>query len=117
MDGDKALRNASEHVYPNTPTMLCSWHVNQCVLANCKNRVGSDDWPEFDYAWRSVIQSRTIGEFEERWLQFCTTYDNTKTSSCIAYLKREWIKDGQKERLVVAWTSNYLHFDTLVTSR
>ena len=49
MDGDDALKNASEEVFIGVPTMLCTWHVNKCVLANCKNILG-DDWPAFVYA-------------------------------------------------------------------
>jgi hypothetical protein len=37
MDGDNAIRIASETVFEDIPTMLCTWHVNQCVLANCKS--------------------------------------------------------------------------------
>jgi hypothetical protein len=117
MDGDDALKNASEEVFIGVPTMLCTWHVNKCVLANCKKMLGDEDWPAFNSMWHSVIQAPTIDQFEERWLQFCTEYSNEKTQGCIDYLRREWIKDGQKERLVTAWTSHYLHFGTHTTSR
>ena len=43
MDGDQAQRNASEEVFPHTPTLLCIWHVNQCVLAKCKSIVRDKD--------------------------------------------------------------------------
>ena len=56
-------------------------------------------------------------EFEERWLQFTTDYDQGETQSCIDYIKEEWIKDGQIEWLVTAWTNNHRHFNTMVTSR
>ena len=36
---------------------------------------------------------------------------------CITYLQNEWLKPGQKERLVAAWTDQYLHFSVRVTSR
>jgi hypothetical protein len=32
-------------------------------------------------------------------------------------LRNEWLKPGQRERLVEAWTSQYLHFGIRVTSR
>ncbi len=116
-DGDGATKNAVEEVFEGVPTMLCIWHVNQRVLAYCKGRVGNDGWNDFDQAWRSILASRTVEEFNERWLQFCTTYSNEKTQACVDYLKKEWLKDGQKERLVSAWTSHYRHYNTLVTSR
>ena len=66
IDGDNAIKNAVEDTWPSVPTMLCTWHVNKCVLSNCKATVGNDDWPAFDLAWRNVIQSRTIDEFDDR---------------------------------------------------
>ena len=35
----------------------------------------------------------------------------------MTYLQNEWLKLGQKECLVEAWTSQYLHFGIRVTSR
>jgi MULE transposase domain len=70
MDGDQAQRNASEEVFPYTPTLLCIWHVNQCVLAKCKSIIGTENWPSFEAFWHTIYQAQTIEEFEERWLQF-----------------------------------------------
>ena len=116
MDGDKAQKNASDEVF-QCPTLLCIWHVNQCVLANCKSTVGQNDWEAFEAAWRTVIQARTIQQFDEYWLEFQAKYANNKTQQCITYLQNEWLKEGQKERLVEAWTSQVLHFGLRVTSR
>lgn len=73
MDGDDAIKNASETVYPGVPTMLCTWHVNQRVLAYCKT-VLEDDWDGFNSLWYSVIQSPSVGDYEERWREMCDTY-------------------------------------------
>jgi hypothetical protein len=64
MDGDQAQKNTSEEVFPYTPTLLCVWHVNQCVLANCKSIVGDKDWEAFEIAWRAVIQAPTVEQFD-----------------------------------------------------
>jgi hypothetical protein len=117
MDGDQAQKNASEEVFPYAPTLLCVWHVNQCVLANCKSIVGDKDWEVFEVVWRTVIQAPTIEQFDQHWLQFQTQYTTPKTQQCIAYLQKEWLKEGQRERLVKAWTDQYLHFGIRVTSR
>jgi hypothetical protein len=47
MDGDQAQKNAPEEVFPYAATLLCVWHVNQCVLAKCKSIVRDDDWGAF----------------------------------------------------------------------
>jgi hypothetical protein len=116
MDGDDAQRNASEVVFSNAPTLLCIWHVNQCVLAKCKGIVGDEDWKAFQGAWRTVIQAQTIEKFDELWLEFKTQYSNPKTQQCVTYFQNEWLKEGQRERLVEAWTSQYMHFGVRVTS-
>jgi hypothetical protein len=35
----------------------------------------------------------------------------------VTYLQNEWLKEGQRECLVEAWTSQYLHFSIRVTLR
>jgi hypothetical protein len=35
----------------------------------------------------------------------------------VTYLQNEWLKPGQRERLVEAWTNQHLHFGIRVTSR
>jgi hypothetical protein len=117
MDGDQAQKNVLKEVFPYALTLLCIWHVNQCVLANCKSIVGHDDWEAFEAAWRIVIQARTIQQFDEYWLEFQIKYANYKTQQCVTYLQNEWLKEGQRERLVEAWTNQYLHFGIRVTSR
>ena len=117
MDGDQAQKNVSEEVFPYAPTLLCIWHVNQCVLAKCKSIVGDENWPAFEAAWRTVIQARTIEQFDKHWLEFQTQYSTPKTQQCVTYLQNEWLKPGQRERLVEAWTNQHLHFGIRVTSR
>jgi hypothetical protein len=116
MDGDDAVQNASEAVFTGVPTMLCVWHVNQRVLAYCKG-ILEDDWPAFNALWQSIIYAPTIDQYEERWLQLRTKYSAVKYQKCIDYLRKEWLRDGQKERLVTAWTSSYMHFGIQTTSR
>ena len=68
-----------EEVFPNTPTLLCIWHVNQCVLAKCKNVVGEENWKAFEAAWQSIIQAPTIKQFDKQWLEFETQYSVPQT--------------------------------------
>ena len=64
MDGDQAQKNVSEEVFLYAATLLCIWHVNQCVLAKCKSIIGDEDWAVFEAAWCIVIQARTIEQFD-----------------------------------------------------
>ena len=42
---------------------------------------------------------------------------NEKTGSCVSYLENGWLKEGQRERLLQAYTNYYLHFGITTTSR
>ena len=65
MDGDQAQKNALEEVFLHAFILLCIWHVNQYVLAKCKSIIGDEDWLAFEAAWRTVIQARTIEQFDK----------------------------------------------------
>ena len=107
IDGSDGLKVAAELIYPRMPTLLYTWHVNKWIVVKCKGKFKTTEaWEAFYNAWLSLIQSKTEDEFEDRWLQFTTDYD-----------QEEWIKNGQIERLVTAWTNNHKHFNTMVTSR
>ena len=87
MDSDQAQKNTSEEVFPYVPTLLCIWHINQYVLTNCKNRIREENQKVFETAQRSVIQARTIEQFDILWLEFKTQYSSTpKAQSYVTYL-------------------------------
>ena len=79
--------------------------------------VGDKDWEAFEVAWRTVIQAPTIEQFDQHWLDFQAKYSAPTTQQCVTYLQREWLKEGQRERLVEAWTNQHLHFGIRLTSR
>jgi hypothetical protein len=106
MDGSDGLAAAAKLVYPTMPSLLCTWHVSKRILAKCKSKFTTNsDWNAFFSSWHALVQSPTSDIFEERWLQFTLDYDHGITKQCISYIKSEWIKPGQIERLVAAWTN------------
>lgn len=118
IDGDDALFNACSAVYPQSPALLCEWHIHKCITANCKSEFPtSEEWNEFNMQWREIVQSPTIAIYNQRWLEFRDKYSSGPGSKCLPYLRKEWLKQGQRERLVKAWTSQYMHFGTTTTSR
>jgi hypothetical protein len=116
-DADDATINAVEQVFLGVPIILCLWHINQCVKKHYMEVVGydKDGWAEFKAAWRYVLQSPTIADFNERWGEFCIKHQAGRTQGVVQYIRKEWIP--KKERLVTAWTSKHRHYGTLVTSR
>lgn len=116
MDGDDAVKNASEIVFTDIPTMLCIWHVNQRISAYYKGLLGND-WLPFYALWQGILYAQTIDKYEERWLQLQAKYSTGGAQKCVDYIRKEWLKEGQRKRLVAAWTSYYMHFGTQTTSR
>ena len=42
-NADDATRNAVKQVFLGVPTLLCLWHINQCVKKKHREVVGYDD--------------------------------------------------------------------------
>ena len=99
--------------------MLCLWHINENVKKHYKEIVGYDKegWDEFNAAWRTVVNSPTIDDFNKQWLEFCNKYEKEMTQGVVEYVRKEWIHLGKQEELVKAWTNQVQHYGTLVTSR
>ena len=47
-------------VFPNCKNVLCIWHINKNVLANCKVQFSSDDWDDFMEQWNLLVASTSI---------------------------------------------------------
>ena len=118
MDGTDGLKAAAENIFPLTPTLLCTWHVNKAVFAKCRGNFPTlETWNLFYKTWLNLIQSKSEDEYKEKLAQFQTKYNSGVTKSCINYIEGEWLRDGQKQRLVMAWTDRYRHFNITVTTR
>jgi hypothetical protein len=78
-DRDLALMNAINVVLPQTKNLLCVWHINQNVLANCKKHFDNDDeWQKFLSAWSTIVYSPTVEEFHISLDLFKETYSTTQ---------------------------------------
>lgn len=79
---------------PDAPTLWCSWHVNHCVIAKCKNIVVLNDRLSFEAEWCAFFRSSTKEQYETLWKGFETKYLNAKTKKDVEYLRNEWLKEG-----------------------
>jgi hypothetical protein len=59
-----------------------------------------DGWKEFKEAWRHVLYSPTVDEFNKRWGDFCIKYQIGRTQGVVKYIQKEWI--SKKERIITA---------------
>ena len=72
-DCDQALRNALKRVFPDSPTLLCSWHANKNIQQHCRSYFTTEEtWERFIQGWNSIVGSKTEEEYESRHTQFQT---------------------------------------------
>ncbi|XP_012828637.1 PREDICTED: uncharacterized protein LOC105949879 [Erythranthe guttata] len=115
-DRDLALMKALTNVYPSSHHLLCRWHVNKNILANCKKLFTKDitKWKQFQSVFSALIEINTIEEFNEDWESIKRTFIGYPPA--IAYVSNSWL-DPYKERLVSVWTNKCTHFGTYTSSR
>jgi hypothetical protein len=83
-DRELALMNALDTTFPNSAHLLCTWHVNMNILANCRKHFAKDKadpnkpsnfipdpgWEPFLKDWASVLDSSTEAEYTSRLTLF-----------------------------------------------
>jgi MULE transposase domain len=121
-DRELALMNAVNTQFPQSPHILCRWHVNMNVLAKCKRFFpapikGSDNitrrhpqFKAFMRDWVSILNSSTKSEYLLNLAKL-----RTYPRGAVEYVEGTWLTLW-KEKLVRYWINQALHFDVLVTS-
>ncbi|KAJ9549306.1 hypothetical protein OSB04_021849 [Centaurea solstitialis] len=78
-DRELALMNGIKNVFPATINLLCVWHIEKNVLANCKKYFGrAEEFDIFMSGWNNVVYSTTEALFEENWREFELIYKEKK---------------------------------------
>ena len=55
-DRDLALMNSLVKVFPSCKNLLCIWHINKNIMANCKKKFEvAEGWKTFISDWNSMI--------------------------------------------------------------
>ncbi|PIA55362.1 hypothetical protein AQUCO_00800248v1 [Aquilegia coerulea] len=119
-DREFALMNAIEVIFPRTINLLCLWHIETNIIANCKKFFKEDDkekkendWDTFITGWTDLVQSDSVSSFNSAWKEFEVTYK--EKVNVVDYIKKIWLPF--KERFVKTWTDIHLHLGNRVTSR
>jgi hypothetical protein len=127
-DRELALMNTLDDLFPDIDHILCTWHVNMNILANCRKHYPADkqdlakktavnpqgyipdpQWVKFLKDWQALLDSLTHAEYRTRLSQFCT-----HKKAAVDYIERVWLV--WKEKLVRHWVDRCLHFGIRVTS-
>ncbi|KAI3870221.1 hypothetical protein MKW92_002096 [Papaver armeniacum] len=112
-DRESALVNAIDIVFPRSSRLLCTWHLNQQVQANCEKAFeDNEEWEQFHTDWNHVWQAETMDEYGDSYADFATKWA-PKYPSCIIYLRDTWLI--QKEKFALAWTNKIKHFGNTTT--
>lgn len=93
-DREEALMNTLDNVFPDSDHILCHWHINMNVVANCKKHFEyQEDFEEFFQAWLNVIDATTEEMYEEKLTEF-----KKLNEKAVLYAVKTWLK--LKEKLV-----------------
>ena len=113
-DRELALMNSISLVFPECKNLICIWHINKNVLANCKKYFDNDSWKEFMSNWYSIVYSHTLDSFAESLQAFEHLYSQTH-SAVWDYLNVTWLP--HKEKFVGCYINQFPHFGSSSTSR
>ncbi|KAH1246504.1 PKS-NRPS hybrid synthetase [Glycine max] len=100
-DGDLALTNAVKIVFPESTNLLCQFHIDKNVKAECKT-LGS------------LVDILSKQEFNECLMKFeiaCSPWP-----MFVDYVKQKWLIP-HKERFFKAWTNKVMHLGNTTTNR
>jgi hypothetical protein len=96
--------------------LLCIWHIDKNVLANCRKHFDTEEaWQTFYKAWHLVMYAKTEAEYQFQWTDLQEIYD-TSHERAISYLKNDLLLI-YKKKFVRCWTDRKLHFGNHATSR
>ncbi|XP_057516016.1 protein FAR1-RELATED SEQUENCE 2-like [Amaranthus tricolor] len=117
-DLDEGLSAAIRDVFPDVRHLLCIWHiandVENMVDKLCGGKKNQQGQIFKKGRWNPLVQSSTIGEFEERWQVIVNTW-SIRNKKVVRYLAGTWIP--LREKFVRAWTNDCLHMVNQTTSR
>ncbi|XP_008244221.1 PREDICTED: uncharacterized protein LOC103342376 [Prunus mume] len=114
-DQELALMNSITSIFPKARHLLCRWHINKGVLANCKKLFGTlKQWKQFNEDWNTLVGSETE---EEYWR--CLRQIESKFSEfqkALEYIHENWLNPF-KDRFVAAWTDTCMHLGSTTSNR
>jgi hypothetical protein len=95
--------------------ILCLWHINKNVLANCKKSFAiKKEWEKFFTQWQTVVYASSKTVFWDEWDKLLNQY-NQSHEDCMTYLTFIYI--GHRRLFARCYTNKILHFEITTTSR
>jgi hypothetical protein len=110
-DRELALMNCLDDAFPESAHILCIWHANMNILANCRKHFPKDQqvvnqrgpmtiipdpkWKLFLKDWNTIIDSATEAEYNTNFAQFKAHHP----AIAVEYVEDTWLHPW-KEKLV-----------------
>lgn len=86
IDRDTTLLNALDSIFPESSTILCSWHINKNVLAKVNTFFPQEEErTAFMVGWGKLLNTETEAEYEEQWRILKRTH-NRRYKDLITYI-------------------------------
>jgi hypothetical protein len=113
-DRELALMNAIKVVFPQTSNLLCIWHINKNLVANCKQLFADNtSWDGFLNHWNLLIAAPTENDYDSRWRAMQRAF--VSNDRALAYIESVWLP--HRKAFISAWADRYLHLGNKATSR
>jgi hypothetical protein len=106
--------NGIAQVFPSCHNILCCWHINKNIFANCKTRFSDVEWQQFMERWNMLVSSTSVELFDAALGVFNETYSRTHPVAW-QYVNTTWMP--HKERFVACYIDKFPHFGSASTSR
>src|SRR5438034_3907376 len=103
-DRELALMNTLDEIFKKSNHILCTWHVNMNILANCRQHYAKDvkspaaatksnpqgyvpdpEWTDFLKDWAAVLDSPSYEEYTSRLVKF-----RTHKKVAVSYVEKTW---------------------------
>ncbi len=110
-DRELSLMNALTEVFPDSKNLICIWHIEKNLLSNVKKHFDTENWNRFLKTWKRLCNSTTLEDFTN-------TLNSLKADIPVLayrYIESTWLP--QKEKFILFWTKDVMHYVHTVTSR
>ncbi|MCL7021614.1 hypothetical protein MKW94_022071 [Papaver nudicaule] len=108
MNGDHPLINSVRVVFPEAKRLLCTLHIGESIVTNCRKEILDDEmWNNFYRDWQCVLKAETKEAVMDIYTDFVTTWV-ARYPTCITYVRDTWMV--HKESFILAWTQKIKHF-------
>jgi hypothetical protein len=113
-DRELALMNRIARVFPGCHNILCCWHINKNIFANCKTHFSDVKWQQFMERWNMFVFSTSVELFDVAFGVFKETYSGTHPAPW-QYVNTTWMP--HKERFIACYIDEFPHFGNTGPSR